>query len=138
MEDTYGQQTPRHSSPHSNSTVDLHAINAAHSAQGVGKHHKSIADMDFIRAFKKKKNVHVSISPITCEFTFLGLKITTAHKCFSSKAKSLFYSTKMRYSMSTKMQHSGRHVPCERHQMTIIIQKASTISLRARITCFKP
>lgn len=53
MEDTYGQQKPRHSSTHSNGTVDLHALNAAHSARGVGKHYKSITDIDFISRIKK-------------------------------------------------------------------------------------
>lgn len=43
----------------------------------------------------------------------------------------------MRYSMSTKMQHCGRHVPYERQQMTIILQKASTISLRGAHYLFK-
>lgn len=118
MEDTYGQQKPRHSSPHSNSTVDLHALNAAHSARGVGKHRKSITDMDFIPRIKKK-TVHVNISPTSCDFTFLGLKITTAHKLFSSTTKSLFYSTKTRY--STKMQHCGRQIPYEQHRITVII-----------------
>lgn len=54
MEDTYGQQKPRHSSTHSNSTVDLHALNAAPSARDVGKHRKSITDIDFISRIKKK------------------------------------------------------------------------------------
>lgn len=42
-----GQQEPRHSSAHSNSTVDLHAFYTAHSARGGGKLCKSIPDIDF-------------------------------------------------------------------------------------------
>lgn len=44
--DTYGQQEPRHCSPHSNRTADLHASTTARSARGAGKLRKSIADMD--------------------------------------------------------------------------------------------
>lgn len=43
-----GQQEPRHSSPHSNSTVDLHAFYTAHSAWGGVKLCKSIPDIDFL------------------------------------------------------------------------------------------
>ena len=61
-----GQQEPRHSSPHSNSTVDLHAFYTAHSAWGGGKLCKSIPDIDFLVHIKMCIQIIFKKPPKTC------------------------------------------------------------------------